>query len=146
MVTGDRRRSVTEIARQHASFQHDLESLTAAVTAVIAPPGGDQRALLRQVDSFHERLREHFQLEESGGYLTYVRKKRPGLTSFVDRLKGQHAEILSALASARPSPTSSPSRQVRVSLMRALDLLRRHELEESELIQRALSEDIGDAD
>lgn len=149
MATGDRLQSAmdcAEIARQHASFQKDLESLTAAVTGVIAPPGDDQRVLLGQVDRFCTRLREHFRLEEADGYLTYVRKKRPGLTSFVDRLKHQHGEILSALTAVQQRRVGPPSKEVRASLMGALDLLRRHEVEESELIQRALSEDIGDAD
>lgn len=149
MATGDRLQSMTygaELARQHASFQQDLDSLTASVTAVIAPPGRDQRDLLRQVGRFHRQLQEHFRFEEADGYLTYVRRKRPGLTSFVDRLKHQHSEILSALSFVQRDASGSPSTDVRAGVLRALDLLRRHEIEESELIQRALSEDIGDAD
>ena len=90
------------------------------------------------------RLREHFQHEEEGDYLHDVLVRRPGLQGQVARLQSQHGTFLSegdALSRAllgERAPRDWPARVVRL-----LEGLRRHEIAEVDLMQRAFLDDLG---
>ena len=104
-------------------------------------------ALVERLERLCDHLREHFALEEEGGYLQEVIDRRPGLQSRVAGLRRQHAAFLGEgaalshhLLGARV-PHDALARVVRL-----LEALRRHEIAEHDLLQQAFLDDLGSGD
>ena len=108
---------------------------TAAATAEA------MRELAVRIDSFKDRLEEHFRLEEGGGLLQAVVDALPQAESDVRRIRAEHARMGSALDEVRRLARSGDTAQagaLRAELGRILDAIREHEREEDELVRRAI--------
>lgn len=129
--------------------EHELLRREAAELLLLAEHGWTldrpmRDALVERLKRLCDRLREHFQHEEEGDYLHDVLVRRPGLQGQVARLQSQHGTFLSegdALSRAllgERAPRDWPARVVRL-----LEGLRRHEIAEVDLMQRAFLDDLG---
>jgi hypothetical protein len=102
------------------------------------------RNLAVRIDSFRERLEEHFASEEEGGWLQGVLDALPQAESDVRRIRNQHARVLEALDGARRVARSGDlgvAAALKDDLTRLLAGLREHEREEDALARRALRQD-----
>jgi len=99
------------------------------------------RTVAVRIDSFKERLAEHFGTEEDGGLLQGIQDALPQAESDVRRLRAQHARLDEALERARAiarsgDPAEAPA--LKAELDRFLAMMREHEREEDALVTRAL--------
>ena len=97
-----------------------------------------------RIDSFKERLTEHFGTEEDGGLFQGIQEALPQAESDVRRLRAQHARLDEALEKARAiarrgDPAEAPV--LKAELDRFLALMREHERDEDALLKRALRQD-----
>lgn len=102
------------------------------------------RTVAVRIDSFKERLSEHFGTEESGGLLQGIQDALPQAESDVRRLRAQHARLDEALERARAiarrgDPAEAPV--LKTELDTFLALMREHERDEEALLKRALRQD-----
>lgn len=128
-----------EIERQHRELRSAMERLRGLLSEGAGEKGADLAAEARNLA---DELRKHFESEESGGYLGVVLEKRPGWSRRVDHLREQHREILRTLGELAQLPPA----EIAAGLGRALDLVHEHDVEECDLVQRAVIEDIGAGD
>jgi hypothetical protein len=99
------------------------------------------RTVAVRIDSFKERLDEHFGFEEDGGLLQGILDALPQAESDVLRIRTQHARLGEALERARAiarrgDPVEAAS--LKDELDRFLALMREHEREEEALVAQAL--------
>ena len=102
------------------------------------------RTVTVRIDSFKERLTEHFGTEEDGGLLQGILGALPQAESDVRRLRAQHPRLDEALERARAiarrgDPAEAPV--LKAELDRFLALMREHERDEDALLKRALRQD-----
>ena len=102
------------------------------------------RTVAVRIDSFKERLSEHFGTEEDGGLFQGIQDALPQAESDVRRLRAQHARLDEALEKARAiarrgDPAEAP--MLKAELDRFLDMMREHERDEEALLKRALRQD-----
>lgn len=99
------------------------------------------RTVAVRIDSFKERLDEHFGTEEDGGLLQAVLEAMPQAESDIRRIQTQHARLGEALERARAIARRGDSADA-VALKDELDhflaTMREHEREEDALVKRAL--------
>ena len=102
------------------------------------------RTVAVRIDSFKERLDEHFGTEEEGGLLQGIMDALPQVESDVRRIRTQHARLGEALERARaiarrgdPAEASA----LKDELDKFLAVMREHEREEDALVKRALRQD-----
>jgi hemerythrin len=92
--------SVVQALLEKMSAQHDQLGRTLSDVrenlnrARIDPP-----AVQRQLKELERQFEAHFRSEEADGYFDEVLARAPHLKHQVDELRGQHAELLSAVAS-----------------------------------------------
>jgi len=136
------------IMEEHEALKEDIARLRSAASGPQGMPDERWRAdMLGQLAKLRECLRKHFELEDVGGYLEPVMEKRPGLGRSVCRLHNQHDEILIELGNVNDAcRKEAPTAEIVTRALRVLDLLRKHEAEESDLIQGALGDDLGVGD
>lgn len=99
------------------------------------------RTIAVRIDSFKERLEEHFANEEEGGFLQGVLDALPQAESDVRRIRTQHARMSEALENVRAiARRGDPAEALalKVELERVLAMIREHEQEEDALVKRAL--------
>jgi len=127
----------------HALIHFHLDQLERALADL--DPANAQPETLRtvavRIDSFKERLEEHFGLEEDGGLLQGILDALPQAESDVRRIRTQHARLGEALERARAiarrgDPAEAPA--LKEELDRFLAMTREHEREEDALVKRAL--------
>ncbi len=99
------------------------------------------RTVAVRIDSFKERLDEHFGTEEGGGLLQGILDALPQTESDVRRIRTQHARLGEAIERARAiarrgDPAEVPA--LKEELDRFLAMVREHEREEDALVKRAL--------
>jgi len=138
-----------EIIEQHQLLRADLSCLRTAASPETNPtPDAELRVVLRQgLARLQEKLRQHFAFEEEGGFLEPVITARPGLSRTVFRLLRQHAEIIVELEHLESGfDTAASLVQVRASVLRIIEVVDKHEVEETDLLQQALLEDLGVGD
>jgi hypothetical protein len=138
-----------EMSRQHRELKREVHRLRGRLGEL--PKGGAvegwHEATLEEVALLRDCLGKHFALEERDGYLEPVIERNPNLSGKVGLLCAQHAAILREVDRAESACRSRmPAAEVSSLLGAALDSLERHEAEESDLVQSALSDDIGAAD
>jgi hypothetical protein len=128
---------------EHGLVHFHIDQLERAVRDL--DPANAQAETLRtvavRIDSFKERLDEHFGSEESGGLLQGILDALPQTESDVRRIRGQHARLSEALEAARAiarrgDPAEAPA--LKEELDRFLAMMREHEREEDALVKRAL--------
>jgi iron-sulfur cluster repair protein YtfE (RIC family) len=102
------------------------------------------RTIAARVDSFKERLEEHFAGEEDGGLLQGIQDALPQAESDVKRIRAQHARMREALESVRSiARRAEPAEAATLEseLGKLLGMIREHEREEDALVKRALKQD-----
>ncbi|MFN8643409.1 MAG: hemerythrin domain-containing protein [Candidatus Binatia bacterium] len=141
------RTRVGDIADDHHQLRRE-----AAALLVLAEHGGPldrarSEVFVERLSHLAQHLREHFALEEAGGYLVEVVLQRPGLQTRVDSLQRQHATLLAEAESlTRDLLGAQPAHDALSRLVRLLEALRRHENGEHDLFQQAFSDDLGSGD
>jgi hypothetical protein len=128
---------------EHGLIHFHLDQLERALSD-LDPASAQTETLLTvavRIDSFKERLEEHFGTEEDGGLLQGILDALPQTESDVRRIRTQHARLGEALERARaiarrgdPAEASA----LKHDLDRFLAMMREHEREEDELVKRAL--------
>lgn len=131
---------------EHALVHFHLDQLERALREFDAPAADAEglRNLAVRIDSFRDRLEEHFATEEDGGLLQGVLDALPQAESDVRRIKNQHARVIEALEGARRAARSGDlgaAAALKDDLMRLVAALREHEREEDALVRRALRQD-----
>lgn len=139
----DERTNYAEFARQHAELWDMLTRLrTLATPTQEARP--DPAALAAHVDAARQRLASHFAFEERGGYLRYATAARPSLKPVADVLRTQHDEMLAELARVCAGlRTGLGLSEASTTILRVLERLVDHELDERQLLQRSLVAGLG---
>jgi hemerythrin HHE cation binding domain-containing protein len=128
---------------EHGLIHFHLDQLERALLD-LDPASARTETLLTvavRIDSFKERLDEHFGTEEEGGLLQGILDALPQTESDVRRIRTQHARLGEALERARaiarrgdPAEASA----LKDDLNRFLAMMREHEREEDELVKQAL--------
>jgi len=127
----------------HGLIHFHLDQLERALLD-LDPADAKQEALRTvavRIDSFKERLDEHFDTEEEGGLLQGILDALPQTESDVRRIRTQHARLGEALERVRAiarrgDPAEAPA--LKEELDRFLATMREHEREEDALVKRAL--------
>jgi len=103
--------------------------------------------LAERLSRLCERLRQHFALEEEGGYLHEIVAHRPDLQPRVAALLREHAVMLAeGDALTRHLLGARAPLDVMPRLVRLLEALRGHEVGEHEIFQQAFLDDLGGGD
>lgn len=98
---------------------------------------------------FQQQVERLFAIEERDGYMTYVREALPQLTERIQSLQAEHHEIRDQLAEIvvrleRVLPNSLSSFDALCEELKALlSRLKQHTENETEMLQDALTADIG---
>jgi hemerythrin-like domain-containing protein len=127
----------------HAVIHFHLDQLERALRD-FNPAGVDVEAIRNlavRIDSFCERLDEHFAIEEDGGLLQGVLDALPQAESDVRRIKTEHARLRETLETARRTARAgepADAAHLKAELERVVLALREHEREEDALVKRAL--------
>ncbi len=135
-----------QTAEAHRQIHFHLDLLAKAVSD-LDPATADAEDLLNlaaRIDSFKERLEEHFREEESGGLYQGVLDQLPQAESDIMRLMAQHEKTLQALETVRilaRRKGSTEAALLQSDLERIIDMMREHEEEEDSLVRRALARD-----
>jgi len=127
----------------HGVIHFHLDQLERALSDLDPACATDEtlRTVAVRIDSFKERLAEHFGTEEDGGLLQGIQDALPQAESDVRRLRAQHARLDEALEKARAiarrgAATEAPV--LKAELDRFLAMMREHERDEEALLKRAL--------
>ena len=127
----------------HGLIHFHLDQLERALSD-LDPASAKAETLLTvalRIDSFKERLEEHFGSEEGGGLLQGILDALPETESDIRRIRTQHSRLGEALERARAiarrgDPAEAPA--LKEELDRFLAVMREHEREEDALVKRAL--------
>jgi len=130
----------------HGVIHFHLDQLERALSDLDPASATDEtlRTVAVRIDSFKERLAEHFGTEEDGGLLQGIQDALPQAESDVRRLRAQHARLDEALEKARAISRRGDPAEVPVlkaELDRFLAMMREHERDEDALLKRALRQD-----
>lgn len=108
--------------------------------------------LARQLVTLHDELFRHFRFEDEGGMVEEIKTRHPRATAEVDRLVGEHPEMLrevrdlmnEALTYSEGREPEDPSLRHRVTVF--LNRLERHECQETCMIHDLEILDLGQGD
>lgn len=100
---------------------------------------------------FFEHLRQHFNLEETGGFMKPVLEVRPTLHPQIEKLKQEHVEMLEAGNLVLKCLDGQPNvdwtlEDVCSRILNLLDVLEEHEEAENRLLVTAFHTDLGSGD
>jgi hemerythrin-like domain-containing protein len=130
---------------EHGVIHFHLDQLERAVKDLDAGPVDPEmlRTIAVRIDSFKDRLEEHFATEEDGGLLQGVQDALPQAESDVRRIRTQHARMSEALEGVRAiarraDPAEAPA--LKAELDKVIAVIRDHEREEEALVKRALKQ------
>jgi hemerythrin len=141
-----------EFAQQHRSLKSDIDRIQGSPPFRPSVARDEQAAvseLRRAIRALRAKLHDHFAFEEQegGGYLLEVVTVRPTLTHKVERLRSDHDIILAALDKLIASTAQSESCEtLKSSFVKTVRYLRKHEIEEMDLLQDTTIHDLGTAD
>jgi hypothetical protein len=148
LLSRELRRSLVE-HRHIIKLLQDLEDL--CEESVAGSPVSEEFA--RRLRKLEVELRHHFSGEERpGGYYTSLGVEFPALTERLERLAGEHQEILEDVraaalqAEAVKGQSDGKAKQIACRVRLAIARLRRHESEENELLQRVYCDQMGAGD
>jgi iron-sulfur cluster repair protein YtfE (RIC family) len=140
--------------REHVVLRQRLESLERQLAGLVeelrAGRSADATcsAARSSLNGLERQLREHFALEEQGGYFAEALAAAPRLSRRADALYREHAAFLErlghlqALADAGRAPFDAWS-EIELGMRELTTDLRAHEERENELILQAFEEDLG---
>ena len=130
-MTEDQTLARAAILDEHARIRSILHRLEADDASYRLPE------LIRELV---ELLTAHFAREESTTLVADRPDRFARFARALERLTADHEEILSGLRALLEHPPASPSDE---ALRRVLTKLARHEAAETEILQRAYSDDLG---
>ena len=130
---------------EHQQVHFYLDQLERGLKGIESEPAEVEtlRRLAAQIEGLEERLREHFE-GESGGLFRAVQDILPDVRGELQRLSGQHAQLLEMLEMARTrAQWGEPSEAgvLKAELEAFLKAVREHERREEALLTRALERD-----
>jgi len=135
---------------QHENLGAVLDSLAARIGAIAERPDdiAARVEMLRLLRELEHLLPEHFEYEESGGYLAEALAVAPRLTRRAQRLRDEHSGFsakLAALAARAREVGELPGswKALATAVKKFTYELRHHELEENTLINEAFMDDLG---
>jgi hemerythrin-like domain-containing protein len=138
---------------EHRAITQLIQQL---LEAIDNKPVGDRTAwqanLQKQAGELYGHLKEHFALEEDGGFMTPVLEVRPTKAPIVETLKAEHRLLLEELDKlAQTMCKTAPSdcdacEKLCESFKQLVKSLKKHEQTEDRLLQSAFAEDIGTKD
>jgi Hemerythrin HHE cation binding domain len=132
------------LGRAHTELLKDLGALEAAVTT----PALDPPALVKRLEATSKCITEHFRLEEKNGYMENIRSRAPHLGHTIDKLKEEHALLLSSmnelLGSARH--VMGLDNALRATIRELVERVLSHETRENLLVEDAYNRETGDKD
>lgn len=132
----------TSLRTDHELVAAHIASCRAALSG---PFGWD--AARQAVTSLREELERHFEREESDGYLQEVLSRAPERAKAAAKLQGDHSRMRGELAKLLATVLVARSRDAaREELETFLAGLADHERREHELVQLALTTDVGTGD
>jgi len=142
------------VENDHRALLKALADLDNAFSELPEMSGFNQWKLERlwQLRDFLNQLQKHFDLEEAGGFNEELTRSAPQLASRIAGLEEDHLKITSDLNHIldvlKPVPNIESPRieRVKVRLAELIAFIRRHEAEETDLIQEALYQDFGVGD
>ena len=139
------------IRSQHFALSQQICALEELFAEPDGVGAGRARRTLKLLKGFDLALREHFAVEEEGGYFADILKVAPRLSRRAARLEQNHKEfterlerLLALVRYAADAPGGWD--RVRVGLEGFLQALRAHEDEENELVREAFMDDLGHGD
>jgi hypothetical protein len=106
---------------------------------------------LELFDGFFNHLREHFAVEETGGFMKPALEVRPTLHPQIEKLKAEHVQMLETghvvLARLQGQGHSDLTLEdVRTHILKLLEVLREHERTENRMLVTAFDIDLGPGD
>ena len=125
---------VTDVHAQHEEILRLLEALRRATRA---PDAETAPALLERLE---HALRQHFALEEQGGYFAEELERAPQIAGTVTHLQNEHLELMTRLREIRGQTGGAPTVESVEAFARRL---RDHETAENRLMQDTYLEDEG---
>jgi hypothetical protein len=130
---------------EHGLIRFHLDQLERALVDLVPDKALPEtlRTVAVRIDSFKERLDEHFGAEEEGGLLQGILDALPQTESDVRRIRAQHARLIEALERARAiARRADPAEATALKdeLDRFVVAMREHEREEEALVKRALQQ------
>lgn len=125
-----------QIEGEHVGIRAQLRELEVIVSAVQSGPGG---ALAGAFAQLTQVLAQHFNKEEASDMFTALPERLPDLAPEIERLKVEHADVLQRLRLAQQNAAkiSEIRAQVIKQAHEVVEIVRRHEKSEGELLQRA---------
>ena len=148
---GAERTPLETVRSQHFALRQQIRALE----EVFAEPDGAAEEYARKtqalLEGFDSALRDHFAVEEEGGYFADVLKVAPRLSRRAARLEQNHREFserLEALLALVQYAIDARDAWERVAtgVERFLRALRAHEDDENELVREAFMVDLGRGD
>ena len=147
MAEGSDTLTPTSLREEHASLDGRLEALEKGLAA---SGGLGREELTQRLTELQRFLQRHFGREEDSPFYRELPLRQPHLTDRLTRLRNEHQEIteeITALCEAAGSSGSGSLEPEIVDRIRALtQRIRRHERDETEIVQRAWLEDYGEGD
>jgi len=134
------------VIEEHQQIDFFLDQLLTSLDSLDAEAEDVEplRRLAAQIDSFRERLEEHFQTEEANGLFRAILDLLPDSGPEVDGLVSQHERMIEVLQMARiHAERGEPceASELRTDLLRFLETMRAHEKAEEALLERAVEEE-----
>ncbi len=142
---------VSQVEDEHVVLKQEMGALSLfAMQEKTNNDFGDWRLqFVWQLRDFKNRLLKHFDLEEEGGFMRDVLDVSPQSFNKVEELKAEHEEIASDLERITATirgmreRNSETLQTVRSDLNDIITVLRKHESDENQLIQRAYYREYG---
>jgi hypothetical protein len=135
------------IEQEHAELKTIVESLTIACRS----SKRNRNDVQSLTDKLNSAVKEHFALEEQGGYFADAIRRAPHLEATAVELQAQHEPLLESLEALRALARLGVKSQagwirLQSELDQFADELLKHEAGERSLLQRAYDQDIGAGD
>jgi len=125
-----------ELESQHAHLRGCLADLRAVVTGIESRPDDEVRL---KIESARGSLALHFTFEENVGSMQYLLAAWPGLEPELAHLRAEHRDFLATLDRAAATLRNGAAQtDVASTVLRVLDRLVDHELDEHQLLRLAL--------
>lgn len=133
------------------SQHHALRDFLGELTTLLAVPRWTTGDLVELLKELRQHLREHFVLEEQGGYFCEALAILPQLGPQAVALQRQHDGFLATVDGVLGRIGSGellaePRRSIETELREFVDAMRKHEAGEIRILQLAYNEDLGSVD
>lgn len=130
---------------------HALRDILGELTPVLANSIWEPEELAELLKQLREHLREHFEVEEDGGYFHDALAILPQLRPQAVALQRQHAEYLATVERvlgrlAMEELAAETRRAIEVDLRKFVESMRKHDTDEVKLLQLAYNQDLGSSD